>query len=667
VIASITLAAVIPILLFAGWRAYVTAGRVRVEAQGTVVSITDRVAEQVTAELTTELEVTQALAASVDLERTNVLSIYAAAQRLTAARPLWETVSLATPDGRQVLGLDRPPDEPLGLSPDLVGFQEAVRTRRSVIGGIGAAARPGGKRLVWLHVPVTRDAELRYIISVGLVPSGISAILRAAGAPLDWIGAIIDRDGKVVARTRSEEAELGRQVSPLVVEALKQGTQGFYRGLTFEGVEVETVYRKLLSPDGWSVHFGIPAETLSAPVSRAIVVLTAGALASLLFAGALAWLLARDFAQRREEEAARAALALSVSEERGAVAVEAAELGTWRWDADRQEVIGSERLRELLDLPGTRTGGPESIWPADRFAGAFHNDDRALLDDAFRACLEADTPVELEICAVRQDGTARWVRIIGRRPSGEDGDSEVIHGVISDIEPRKRAEKERLRLLQTLAEAQENEQRRIARELHDQVGQTVTGLSLGLKGLEKSLESGATLDGLRQQLQWLRELANEIGRDIHRTASDLRPTAIDDLGLVKALGAYSEEWSKLAGIPVELQVIGQVRPLPLPMETAVYRVIQEALTNVAKHAAAQSVSVVLEFSHMSLRVVVEDDGVGMDPDPASNTKDGRVCLGLIGMRERLAVLGGSLTIETGSEVGTTLFIQVPVPAVGHHS
>jgi two-component system, NarL family, sensor histidine kinase UhpB len=669
-IASITLAAAIPVLLFAGWRSYVTAGRDQAEAQRTVVAIARRVAEQVTAELAKELEITEALAAAIDLRPPNLMNFYDAAQRLASARPLWETVSLATPDGKQILNILRPLNEPLGPIPDRESFEEAVRTRKAVIGGIGPVGQLSGKRLVSLHVPVSREGELRYVITVGLVPSGISAVLRTAGAPPDWIGAIVDADGKVVARTIAEEAELGRQVLPIVLDALRHGPEGFYRGRTFEGVEVETVYRKLVRPVGWSVHFGIPADALSAPVSRAMIALFAGALAALSLGGGLAWLVGRDFAQRRAEEATRAALALSVSEERGAVAVEAAELGMWRWDAGRAEVIGSERLRDLLDLPRTDAEAPEFVWPADRFLAALAAEDRTSVKSALRKCLDDNEPIDLEVRAVRRNGTTRWVRLIGRRPSSDDPTSAVIHGVISDVEPRKRAETERLRLLQRLSEAQENEQRRIARELHDQVGQTVTGLSLGLKGLEKALDSGAPLDGPRQQVQWLRELANEIGRDIHRAASDLRPTAIDDLGLSKALTAYTEEWTKISGIPVDLQVIGQVRPLPLSIETAVYRVVQEALTNVVKHAAAQSVSIVLEFREMLLRLVVEDDGVGMDLDRTGHQnveligENGRVCLGITGMRERLAVLGGSLTIEAAPGVGTTLFIQVPVPAAG---
>jgi signal transduction histidine kinase len=162
------------------------------------------------------------------------------------------------------------------------------------------------------------------------------------------------------------------------------------------------------------------------------------------------------------------------------------------------------------------------------------------------------------------------VRITGRasRLGEESARATVIHGVVADVEPRKRAEAERLDLLRRLSEAQENEQRRIARELHDQVGQTVTGLSIGLKGLERMLGTGRTGETAREHLSWLQSLAGEIGRDIHRAALDLRPTALDDLGLYKALGAYTAEWSRFHGVSADLQVVGDERRLPVGIETA---------------------------------------------------------------------------------------------------
>ncbi len=653
---SLALAAVIPVILFAGWMAYITADRERAEARRAAVLAVQQVTEQVRAELDKELEVAETLAGSIHLDVPNLAVFYKEAQRLTAARPLWETVSLATLDRIQVLNILRPFGEELGAPYDDGSFEEVLRERKTAIGGIGPVGRLSGKRLVPLRVPVMREGQFRYILTVGLVPSGIGGILRTAGAPDGWVGAIVDARGNIVARTRAEDIELGRPASPALRNAAARGAEGFYGGRTLEGVEVESVFRRLSRPSGWSVHFGIPAEALHTPVLRSLYALIGGGIASFALAGGLAFLVARDIAQRRNEERRRAALELSLTEAGRDLAVDAAELGTWRLDPDRGEIAGSERMRALFNLPeGTTLGQTDTNWPIDRFFAALHQEDRNTMRLAFRRCLDEDEAVDIEVRAAHGNGQTRWVRMTGRCPLSEPHLARQIHGVAADVTLRKTSEAERAHLLRSLAEAQENEQRRIARDLHDQVGQTVTGLSLGLKGLEQALAGSAPAEALRDQVNWLQGLTNEIGRDIHRAAIDLRPTAIDDFGLERALATYLHEWSRLSGIKADLQSLGEGRRLPPSIETAAYRIIQEALTNVVRHAAATSVSIVLEFRDRALRAVIEDNGQGFDPEAIG---DGR--LGLIGMRERLALLDGSLTVESAPGAGTTLFLQIPI-------
>jgi two-component system, NarL family, sensor histidine kinase UhpB len=389
----------------------------------------------------------------------------------------------------------------------------------------------------------------------------------------------------------------------------------------------------------------------------------------------LAHLIARDLAQRRRDEDERAMLVLAASEERGDVAVEAAELGTWRWNVRQDEVVGSERTRAMLELPHSGTGETEFHWPPSVFLAAIHADDRPGFEAAVHRCVDEGVAVDLECRVLPQSGKTRWVRAIGRAHSvgwatGSLGQSKTIYGVVDDIEPRKRAEAERLDLFRRIAEAQEKEQRRIARELHDQVGQTVTGLALGLKGLERKLKAGEVGDIAWRHVQWLQTLANEIGSDIHRAASDLRPAALDDLGLPKALAALASDWSARYEIGVDIHTSGLDNRLTSEVETLVYRVVQEAVTNVLKHAAAQNVSIVLERRGDRLRVVVEDDGQGFDPQADEATivnpedESGRPRLGLSSIRERLALIGGSMRLESQLGAGTALFIQVPLTEQG---
>ena len=226
------------------------------------------------------------------------------------------------------------------------------------------------------------------------------------------------------------------------------------------------------------------------------------------------------------------------------------------------------------------------------------------------------------------------MRASGRLSRLDEKNPDVVYGVIQDIDATKRAELERQQLLRRLSEAQENERRRIARELHDQIGQTGTGLLLGLKNLEQFLGARHKREVGLEKLHWLQGLARGIGRDIHQVASDLRPTALDDLGLYKALEAVCAEVRRRFGISVDFQSLGGRQRLGPDVEIAVYRAVQEAVNNVVKHAQARNVSVVVDRRATELRIVVEDDGNGFDLQEfsQSDTRHSKLGLSLIPLR-----------------------------------
>ncbi|MGO8916827.1 MAG: response regulator [Stellaceae bacterium] len=218
---------------------------------------------------------------------------------------------------------------------------------------------------------------------------------------------------------------------------------------------------------------------------------------------------------------------------------------------------------------------------------------------------------------------------------------------------RVEAAAERLDLLERLVNVQEQERLRIARELHDQMGQNLTGLSLGLKRLRPAVQD----DRGRETLHWLEALTAQIGRDLHRTAWELRPTSLDDVGLRQALETYVADWAERFGISVDLHA-GNIDGdrFPAQVETVAYRVVQEAMTNVLKHAEATTVSLLLEHRGDWLQIIVEDNGKGFDLAASV----GAGCFGLAGMRERLALIGGTLTVDTVVGGGTTLYFRIPL-------
>ena len=197
--------------------------------------------------------------------------------------------------------------------------------------------------------------------------------------------------------------------------------------------------------------------------------------------------------------------------------------------------------------------------------------------------------------------------------------------------------------------AQELERRRLARELHDQTGQELTSILLGLKGVENATDAAER----ERAIQAVRRQVLETLHDVRRLAVELRPKALDDFGLVPALERLLESFSEQTGLRADLEAHLGDR-LPSDVETALYRIVQEALTNVVKHARARSVSIVLARGGNGVIAVVEDDGRGFELDPNGEG------LGLAGMHERLALLGGKLKIESAPDRGTTIAAEVPL-------
>ena len=222
----------------------------------------------------------------------------------------------------------------------------------------------------------------------------------------------------------------------------------------------------------------------------------------------------------------------------------------------------------------------------------------------------------------------------------------------------------RQELLRRMVTVQEDERRSISRDLHDDTGQQVTALLLGLKNLKNNLPPDTALPS-REILSQVEAIAGEIAQKSHRLAFTLRPTALDDTGLVAALHNYSDEWSRWSSLPVDLETIGFEAGRLLPeVETTIYRIVQEALTNVLRHAAgsrgATRVSIVLQRGAREVITTVEDNGPGFDVATTMNPAMNKRRLGLFGMRERAMLIGGTLAIESTPGRGTSIFLRVPL-------
>jgi PAS domain S-box-containing protein len=324
--------------------------------------------------------------------------------------------------------------------------------------------------------------------------------------------------------------------------------------------------------------------------------------------------------------------------------------------------------RVVLTNPfGRRLFGPSSNGDAAKSGEwvAFHPDGRRVTapEAPLARALGGTTVSGEEFQTQLGDGRTAWLRASAAPIRRQDGRVSGAVAVFDDVSREKQAEELlRTRLLTRLATIQEDERRRIARELHDETGQLLTALILGLKALrDRVAELGTQVDGLCHGFTPLQELAEQVGRATHRVAWELRPTALDDLGLARALRGGVEQWAERAGVAADFHCdLGPDR-LPPEVETHLYRIVMEGLTNVGKHAGAGRVSVILERRRDHLLVIVEDNGRGFDPEAIRQAASGQHKLGLFGMQERALLVRGTFQIESAPGQGTTVFVRVPLP------
>jgi two-component system sensor histidine kinase UhpB len=213
-------------------------------------------------------------------------------------------------------------------------------------------------------------------------------------------------------------------------------------------------------------------------------------------------------------------------------------------------------------------------------------------------------------------------------------------------------------LLRRSVQAQEDERKRIARDLHDGIGQTFTALALGLAGVEEMLSRDPAT--ARGQVVNLKELSTRAIAEMRQMVADLRPPQLDDLGLVPALHWLADEWRDRLHLDVRVQVTGHRRRLSPETETVLFRIAQEGLMNVAKHARAQRATLSLRFDADPIELCIEDNGIGMTPEQIHQVRNRSQGWGLAGIQERAALVGGTWDIDSASGQGTRLTVRIPL-------
>lgn len=236
-----------------------------------------------------------------------------------------------------------------------------------------------------------------------------------------------------------------------------------------------------------------------------------------------------------------------------------------------------------------------------------------------------------------------------------ESDSKIAELQAAQLYESQQREHLRAELFRRIVGAQEAERQRIARDLHDETGQSLTAIGMGLKSLSVETDSKRRSSTLNQ----LQSLTSDAIRELQRVISDLRPAHLDDLGLSATLRWYASRIHELTSIQVRVDIDGDEPPLDEAVKITIFRIVQEALNNVIKHAGATTINVKIHYLQKEVRIHVFDNGVGFDMK-AVQSRIGRVSLGLAGMEERAALLGGGVTVSSRPGYGTEVEAVIPM-------
>lgn len=360
-----------------------------------------------------------------------------------------------------------------------------------------------------------------------------------------------------------------------------------------------------------------------------------------------------DITERRRSEEQ-----LRKSEARLAEAEALAHSGNWEWNLTSDRVIWSDEKYRIMGLQ------PQQYdITYDFFLKCVHPDDRTRVHEVIESVLRDKQPASYIYRAVLPDGSVRVHETRATVTTDADGRPIRMFGTVQDITERRQTAEalqqanEQLHILsQRLFQVQEEERRHLARELHDQIGQGLTAAKINLQA---ALQSEQRTTGARR-LDDTIALLDALTEKVRTLSLELRPPVLDDLGLVAALRWYLDYQAQIAGFQLEFFADPNLGRLASSTETACFRIVQEAVTNILRHAHADRVNVELRRTADALHLSVRDNGIGFDPESDRKSTASGTGLGMLGMRERVGLLGGEIDFKSISDEGVELHVFLPI-------
>ncbi|MCU1308823.1 MAG: diguanylate cyclase/phosphodiesterase & domain with sensor(s) [Acidobacteriaceae bacterium] len=344
--------------------------------------------------------------------------------------------------------------------------------------------------------------------------------------------------------------------------------------------------------------------------------------------------------------------------ERLQLAIEAGGIGTFDFYPDMGTLKWSDQCSSILGVQKT------SAASLDELSQFVHNEDRTRLKRMLQRIETQSIPeqFDVEYRIVRPDGEMRWVAAKGRRFL-ERYDREIervrVSGVVIDVTSRKQVENERLGLATHIEAARESERTHVAREIHDELGQTLTAAKMDIAWISRRIRNIQGLDEVTQRASAMSGLIDDSIQTVKRIAAELRPGILDDAGLAAAIEWLARTFERSVGVYVLLHLDFDDANVPKGPQTALFRIVQESLTNVGRHAAASRVEISLISHEAGVKLTIRDNGRGILTD-----YDRERSFGILGMRERIAALDGQFILNSKPGEGTLITVILPLQAAG---
>ena len=366
---------------------------------------------------------------------------------------------------------------------------------------------------------------------------------------------------------------------------------------------------------------------------------------------------------RSNEDLRRIQEQLRYSEHQLIEAQHLAHVGSWNWDIQKNVLIWSDEVYRIFGLD------PQQFDPTPQaFLQFAHPEDRNSIMGILESSVKTKESISCYFRIVQPCGDYRILYFRASTSGDPDGNTARMFGTLQDVTDRKMAEQQlttlnqRLRALSAnLESAREEEGTRIAREIHDELGASLTSLKWDLESLDKTLletDSQLHCPALREKIGAMIKVTDTTVNAVRRIASELRPSILDDLGLLEAVEWQAQRFQARTGMVCDYTCLLEVAHLSRDQSTAVFRILQEALTNILRHAEATKVEILVEQVAGEFQLLIKDDGRGITEEE----KCTHLSLGILGMQERAHLIGGQVDITGTQGKGTLVAVRVPLSA-----